>query len=80
MEGSMNEFSVCQFFNDKNYEYVCRYVSAEEAINKFKFYTNNVSSRIGMTKRVILTDGGDCINMEWEYGKGITYPTKEDMQ
>lgn len=69
-----NEFSVCQFFEDDSYEYVCRYVSAEEALLKFKHYTNSVGARMGITKRVIITDGGDCINMQWEFRKGITYP------
>lgn len=74
IEGSKGEFSVCQFFENNSYEYVRRNVGPEEAIAMFKFYTTNVSSRIGMTKRVILTDGGDCINMEWKHGEGITYP------
>jgi hypothetical protein len=69
-----NEFSVCQFFEDDTYEYVRRYVSAEEAMKAFQHYTNNVAVKLGVTKRVIITDGGDCINMEWIYGKGITFP------
>jgi hypothetical protein len=70
------EFSVCQFFDDKEetYEYVRRHVSAEEAVLAFKHYTNSVGANFGTTKRVIITDGGDCINMEWIFGKGITYP------
>jgi hypothetical protein len=69
-----NEFSVCQFFSNGMYEYVRRYVGAEEAITAFRHYTENVASRMGIVRRVILTDGGDCVNMEWEYGKGIIYP------
>lgn len=71
MEG---EFSVCQFFEDESYEYVRRFVIAEEAMKAFQHYTNSVGARIGTTKRVIITDGGDCINMEWQFGKGITFP------
>ena len=71
------EFSVCQFFEDESYEYVRRFVSAQEAIEAFQFYTHNVSSSMGLTRRVILTDSGDVINMEWKYGEGIVYPTKE---
>lgn len=77
---SSNEFSVYQFFMDDSYERVREFVSAEEAMQAFKHYTTNVSSRIGMTKRVILTDGGDCICFEWIHGKGIVYPTPEDLQ
>jgi len=73
-----NEFSVCQFFNDDKYEYVRRFVSAEEAITAFKHYTDNVATRMGIVKRVIITDGGDCINLEWQNGKGITYPPAKE--
>ena len=71
MEG---EFSVCQFFPDGSYEYVRRNVSAEEAVTAVKHYTTSVGARIGITKRVIITDGDDCVNFEWEFGKGITFP------
>lgn len=76
----MNEFSVCQFFEDKSYEYVRRYVSAEEAVKAFKHYTTCVGAQIGTTKRVIITDGGDCTNMEWKFGEGITFPKREDLE
>lgn len=72
-----NEFSVCQFFEDESYEYVRRFVSAEEATKAFKFYTDNVAARMGIVRRVIITDSGDCTNMEWQYGKGITFPQPE---
>ena len=71
------EFSVCQFFEDGSYEYVRHFVSAEEAVRTFGHYTSSVGARIGTTVRVIITDGGDCINMEWKHGEGITYPPKE---
>ena len=76
----MDEFSVCQFFSETEYEYVRRFVSAEEAIRAFKFYTTNVASRMGVTQRVIITDGGDCVAAEWIQGKGIVFPTKEDIE
>ena len=75
-----NEFSVYQFFMDDSYERVREFVSAEEAMQAFRHYTTNVSSRIGMTKRVILTDGGDCICFEWVHGKGIVFPTQAELE
>ena len=69
-----DEFSVCQFFADCSYEYVRRMVSAEEAVNAAKHYTS--SARMGMTKRIINTDGGDFCNFEWKYGEGVTYPPR----
>jgi len=71
-----NEFSVCQFFEDGSYEYVRRGVSAEEAVNAAKHYTSSVGARMGMTQRVIITDGGDCTNFEWKFGEGVTYPPR----
>ena len=72
-----NEFSVCQFFCDGTYEYVRRFVSAEEAVNTFKHYISNVSAQLGFVERVIITDGGDMTNMEWKKGLGIVFPPRE---
>ena len=56
---------------------VRRYVLAEEASRAFDHYISSVGARIGTTVRVILTDGGDCICFEWQFGKGITFPAKQ---
>lgn len=72
-----NEFSVVQFFEDDSYEYVRRFVSAEEAMTAVKHYTNNVATRMGLVKRVIITDGGDLCCFEWIHGKGVVFPPKE---
>jgi hypothetical protein len=79
MKHPPGEFSVVQFFDaePEQYEYVRRYVSAEEAVKAFNHYTNNVAVKMGVIKRVIITDGGDCIAMEWQKDKGITFPPKE---
>jgi hypothetical protein len=74
------EFSVCQFFEDDTYEYVRQYVSAEEAMKAFQHYTNNVAVKMGIIKRVIITDGGDCIAAEWQLGKGVVFPTQTDIE
>jgi hypothetical protein len=74
-----DEYSVCQFFEDGSYEYVRRYVSAEEAVKAAEHYINSVAAKLGLVKRVIITDGGDCTNFEWKSGEGIVYPTKEMM-
>lgn len=69
-----NEFSVCQFFEDGSHEYVRRFVSIEEAAKAFRHYCTSVGATLGTTVRVILTDGGDCINVEWKKGEGIVFP------
>lgn len=68
------EFSVCQFFKDGSYEYVRRFVTAEEAVLAARHYTRSIGAQIGTTERVIITDGGDCTNFEWRFGEGVTYP------
>jgi hypothetical protein len=77
---STGEFSVCQFFPDGSYEYVRRFVDAEEAVKAAHHYCHSVGAKIGTTVRVIITDGGDCTNFEWKYGEGIVFgltPTGE---
>lgn len=68
------EFSVCQFFKDGSYEYVRRFVDAESAVKAAHHYCNNVGAQMGITVRVIITDGGDCTNFEWQLGKGVIFP------
>lgn len=68
------EFSVCQFFKNEEYEYVRRWVGPEEAMEAFQHYTHCVAAQVGITARVIITDGGDFTNMEWKFGEGITFP------
>jgi hypothetical protein len=68
------EFSVCQFFADGSYEYVRRYVGAEEAVKAARHYTDNVATKLGIVERVIITDGGDYCCFEWKRGEGVTFP------
>ena len=69
-----NEFSVCQFFEDGSYEYVRRWVTAEEAVKAATHYTTCVGARLGTTTRVIITDGGDMCVFEWKFGEGYVFP------
>lgn len=71
-------FSVCQFFEDGQYEYVRRRIPADEAVRVFETYTNNPAAKIGITKRVIITDSGDCTNAEWRFGEGVVFPKPEN--
>lgn len=74
-----NEFSVYQFFNNDTHECVRSFVSAEEAMKAFQHYTNNVAVKLGLTARVIITDGGDSICAEWTAADGLVYPTPADL-
>lgn len=69
----MGEFSVYQFFIDETWERVREGVDAEEAVKAAKHYCTSVGARIGTTRRVIITDGGDFCCFEWKFGQGVTF-------
>ena len=67
------EFSVCVFYPDDSYTYERRFVDAETAVRAAKSFTDRPAALIGMIRRVIVTDGDDCICFEWQHGKGVTF-------
>lgn len=72
--GMANEFSVYQYLGDEMMQEKVRdHVSAEEAVKAAEFYTNNVAAKLGITRRVIITDGGDSLCFEWKQGEGVTF-------
>lgn len=75
---SLELFSVVQFFPNDSYEYVRQHVSVEEAMKAFQHYTTCVGARLGTTRRVIITDSGDCCVAEWKFGEGIVWPKQEE--
>jgi hypothetical protein len=66
-------FSLCQFFEDGSYEYVREGVEVEEVMRAFVHYCTSVGAQLGTTKRVIITDEGDAINVEWKWEEGVTF-------
>ena len=56
---SDGEFSVVQFFADGSYQYVHRFVDAQEAVHVAKMITDNITAQVSAATRVIITDGGD---------------------
>jgi hypothetical protein len=68
------EFSVFQFFPDGNHEEIRHHVSSEEATKAAMTYTTNPASKVGIVRRVIITDAGDYTVFEWKYGEGYVYP------
>jgi hypothetical protein len=74
-----SEYSVYQCFHANYSEAVRRFVPLKEAIKAFQHYTTNVAARTGLTERVIMTDGGDNIVVEWIEGRGITWPPKTEL-
>ena len=69
-----DEFSVVQFFPDGSSDVIARELIAAEAMILFGDYSCRPAAKIGIIKRLIIVDDGDCINAEWCFGKGFTYP------
>lgn len=77
------EFSVYQFFPDVKepndlYEEVLRFVDAETAMHQAVRLIMSVDGQLGTTRRVIVTDGGDCVAFEWLHGKGVVFPPRDE--
>lgn len=71
---SLGEFSVVQFFDNGEHEYVRRGVAAEEAVQAAAHYCRSVGARLGFVTMVIITDGDDYRVFQWERGKGVVFP------
>jgi hypothetical protein len=75
MPANRGEHSVCEFFCDESYAYVDpRFVDAKTAMDMARKSITSLRARTGLIKKVIVTDGGDCINFEWRHGIGVTFP------
>lgn len=66
-------FCVYQFFDDGTYEKVRDHVPAQQAVEAFGHYTTSVGAKMGIVERVIITDSGDCTNIEWHRDKGYSH-------
>jgi hypothetical protein len=73
-EEGVPQYSVVQFFEDGNYEYVARNVLAQHAMILAAEYTRSVAAQSGLTARVIITDAGDDCVFEWKFGEGVVWP------
>ena len=71
---SDERFSVYQFFPDETYECVRDSVDIKEALDAARHYCASVGAQLGTTRRVIISDTGDCTVFEWKYGEGVTFP------
>lgn len=74
MSDNKGEFSVCQFFSNGQYEYFERFVPIERAMEAAHHCCTSVGARVGITSRVIITDGSDAVNFEWTHGEVVIFP------
>jgi hypothetical protein len=54
-----------------------RFVDAETAMKRAANLARGPASLLGIVKRIIITDGGDCTNFEWKHGEGIVFPPQQ---
>ena len=67
-------YSVWQFFPDDFHECVARSVGAEEAVRIAHSCTTRPAAQMGIIRKVIVTDDGDCTCFMWEHDKGVVFP------
>lgn len=68
------EFSVYWWDNNDKYYAELKFVSAEQAVEKAKSLSDRPAAKVGIIKRIIITDGLDCIVFEWVKGKVVFPP------
>ena len=74
-----DKFQVFQFFEDGSYELVRPWCHTDEAMRVALHYCTSVGAKLGITKRVIVVDNGDCIAFEWKFGEGVVFPIKNQL-
>lgn len=75
MENEPSEFSVYQFFSDGSSEKVSsQLTSTQTAIDVVFGLIRSNRVRLGITKKIIIRNSDNSINLEWIHGKGFTYP------
>jgi len=77
---SENEFSVFWWDPTGSYHKELGFVSAEAAMEKAISLTRRPAALIGVIRKVMITDGGDFCVFLWEFGKGVVFPTKEEIE
>jgi len=70
------EFSVYWWDPDGHYHAERSFIDAETAVRLAFSLTERPAAKLGMIRRVIITDGGDFTNFEWKHGIGVTYPQR----
>ena len=69
------QFAVLMFLAEGERRYVRRFASAQEACRAFEHCIRSVEARFGIPIRVVITDRNERILREWQFGKGITFPS-----
>jgi hypothetical protein len=74
---SDREFSLYWWDADGGQHEELRFVGAEEAVKRSFTLANGPASKLGIVKRIIITDGGDCCVFDWHSDQGVVWPNEE---
>jgi hypothetical protein len=79
MTDNENQFSVYWFDPDGNTHKEREWIGAKEAVQFAHSLTSRPAAKIGVIKRVVITDADDFTCFMWEDGK-VIYPKVHDLQ
>jgi hypothetical protein len=65
---------VYKFFPNGRYVSVRRWVKVEDAAKIASDTIKSQEAGDGRIVKVIITDGGDCTVLEWNFGLGVVWP------
>lgn len=69
-----NEFSVFWQDPDGNCHKERAFVSAKEAVECAHSLANRPATRMGIIRKIMITDGDDFTVFLWEHDKGVVFP------
>lgn len=71
---TQGEFSVYWWDPNGLYYAEKRFCNMVEATETAHSLTARPAALMGIIRRVVITDGGDCCCFEWGYGTGVVFP------
>lgn len=73
-----NDLNVVRFYDDGFHDYIARDVSDYAAVRIAHRCSESLLARLGAITRIIITDAEDYTVFEWQSGKGVTFPPREE--
>jgi hypothetical protein len=78
--GLTSEFSVYWWDAEDGYHAELRFVTAKKAMDRAASLAKGPAAMIGVVRRIIITDGGDCTVFDWIHGTGVVWPTEKHIR
>ena len=70
----MERFCVHWYDPDGGKHTELQWVDSRTAVEQAFSLTDRPATRMGIIRRVIITDANDCCCFEWKYNEGVTFP------